>query len=91
MQDHFLDQLAELVPLTQEIIDTLKGAGYYGDYQAGDKVCVFAEIRPEDGVNPISFESTIEREFNQLDIDCSYVRHEGNIPFLVKKDKEHLL
>jgi len=91
MQDHFLAQLAESVPLTQEVLDLLNGAGYYYPYQVGDKICVFAELRPEDAVNPISFESTTEREFNQLEIEFTYVRHEGNVPYIVKKDKEHLL
>jgi len=91
MQDHFTAQLSSAVPLTQEVLDMLNGAGYYYDYQVGDKIVIFCELRPEDIEHPQSFESTTEREFNQLEIDFSYVRHEENIPFLVKKDKEHLL
>ena len=91
MQDYFTAQLASAIPLDQEALDNLNGAGYYYDYQVGDKICIFAELRPEDIEHPQSFESTTEREFNQLDIDFSYVRHEGDIPFIVKKDKEHLL
>jgi len=96
MKKHFEEQLKNLKPISEETINLLTGKSFYSEYQVGDHVCLFANIQPQatKSTDPkmenvtISMHTVVERDFERLDEEFLYVRHNGTTPFLIKKGME---
>jgi hypothetical protein len=90
MKEYFQKQLDKCEPLTEKMIKKLNGKPLYGEYKEGDKVVIFLEevIDPieEDKIS-IIVRMTVDREFDKVKEDFSYIRNAYKFPILERKKK----
>jgi len=74
MKKYFEEQLKNLKPIPEDIIDKLNGKSIYSKYKVGDKVCVCLNIQPtKTDVMNISVISIVERDFDKFDEEYIFI------------------
>jgi len=89
MKKYFEEQLKNLKPIPEDIIDKLNGKSIYSKYKVGDKVCVCLNIQPtKTDVMNISVISIVERDFDKFDEEYIFIRFNEQFPMFIKKGLE---